>query len=86
MLWKLSARAAPTLFLALSSIWTAGTYFPLFYSLAFPDHEIQHVVAALEGNESARPELTTLVQGIVNGSGHLKYAVRIGAYYGASAE
>jgi hypothetical protein len=86
MFLRLSYRAAPVVFLVLSSLWAAGTYFPFFYSLAFPNQEIQHLVGALEGREAARQELTSLVQGIVDSSGHLRRAIRVGAYYGASAE
>jgi hypothetical protein len=35
MLARWSSRAAPILFLVLSSLWVAATIFPLFYSLLF---------------------------------------------------
>ena len=86
MLWRLSSRAVPVFFLALSSLWTAGVYFPYFYSLSFPNHEIQHLVGALEGHESARQELSSFVRDTIDSSGHLTHAIRVAAYYGATAE
>lgn len=44
------------------------------------------LVRALEGRETARKELSSLVQGIVNSTGFLKRAIRVSAYYGVSAE
>lgn len=86
MLWRLRDRAVPILFLVLSSLWTAGIYCPLFYSLAFPSHEIQRLVEALKGHEPARQELSSLVQNVVDSSGRLRRAIRVSAYYGATAE
>ena len=80
---KLSAKAAPVLFLIRASVWTAGVYFPYFYSLGFPNREIQRLVAALQGQQLARPELSSVVQGIMNSTGHLKRAIRIAAFYSA---
>jgi len=86
MFWRVSRRAAPVLFLVLSALWTSGVYFPFFYSLSIPNHEIQNLVGALEGHQSARQELSSLVQNTVDSFGHLKRAIRVAAYYGASAE
>jgi hypothetical protein len=86
MFWRLSYRAAPILFLVLSTLWTVGTYSPFFYSLAFPNQEIQRLVGALESRESPRPELSVLAQNVFTSSGKLKRAIRVAAYYGASAE
>lgn len=86
MFLKLSSRAAPILVLVLSAIWTAGVYFPFFYSIVFPNQKIQHLVGALEGRGASHQEISSLVQGIVNSSGHLKHAIRVAAYYEASAE
>jgi hypothetical protein len=86
MLWRLSHRAAPTLCLILSVLWTAGVYFPFFYSLTSPNHDIQHLVGALQGHETARQELSSYVQNTIDSSGQLKHVVRVAAYYGASAE
>lgn len=86
MFWRLNERAVPTFFLVLSGLWTAGTFFPLFYSLAFPNHEIQHLIGALGGHESPRQELSSFVQNVVSSSGYLTHAIRVTAYYVASAE
>jgi hypothetical protein len=72
--------------LVLSSLWTVATLSPLFYSLLFPNQDIQHIVRALEGRETLREELTPLVRGTIDTSGHLKRAIQVGAYFYASAE
>ena len=86
MLWKLKYRAVPVFFVVLFSLWTVAVYLPLFYSLSFPNRDIQHLIGALQGREPARQELSSYVQNTINSYGHLKRAIRIGAYYGASAE
>jgi hypothetical protein len=86
MFWRLRDGAVPIFFLVLFGLWTAAVYFPLFYSLSFPNHDIQHLVGALEGRESARKELSSFVQNTIDSSGRLNHAIRMAAYYGASAE
>ena len=86
MFWKLKSRAVPIFLVVLFGLWTVAIYFPLFYSLSFPNHEIQRLIGALRGREAARQELTSYVQNTIHSSGYLKREIRIAAYYGASAE
>lgn len=86
MLLKLSHRTLPILLLIFSGLWAVGIYLPLLYSLLFPNHDIQHLVGALERREPARQELRLLVKESTDSFGQLKRAIRVAAYYGASAD
>src|SRR5437899_833292 len=86
MLVKWSSRAAPILFLVLSSLWVAATIFPLFYSLLFPNVDIQHIIRALEGSETLSGDVAPLIQQVTGSVGQLKRAVQIAAYWSASVE
>lgn len=86
MFLTIRQRAVPAFCVALSSLWMAAVYFPLVYSTMFPNREIQHLIGALQGRELPRQELLSFVQNTLDTSGHLTHAVRVAAYYGASAE
>jgi hypothetical protein len=86
MFLRLSSRAAPILLLVLSTLWMAWTVFPLFYSLLFPNADIQHIVRALEDREALRGDLAPLTEQVTSSVGRLKRAVQIAAYWGTSAE
>jgi hypothetical protein len=83
MLTRWSSRATPILFLVLSSLWVAATTFPLFYSLLFPNADIEHTVRALEGRETLSGDMAHLVQQVTGSVGRLKRAIQIAAYFSA---
>jgi hypothetical protein len=85
MFWRVSARAVPFFLLILSSLWTAATYAPLVYSLAFPNHLIQRIISHLRNPNPTNSDLSPL-RGLIDNAGHLKHAIRVGAYYGAATE
>lgn len=83
MFIKLGNRAAPVILLVLSSLWMAATVFPFFYSLLFPNADIQHVVGGLEGKETLSGDMARLVQQVTGSVGQLKRAIPIAAYFSA---
>src|SRR5258708_25213277 len=84
MFLRLSSRAAPTLFLVLSVLWMGATIFPLFYSLLFPNADIQHIVRALEGSETLSGDLARLVKQVTDSGGQLRRAIQVAAYWQVS--
>jgi hypothetical protein len=86
MTLSLRNNTVPGVLLVASCVWVALTFFPLLYSFASPNGELQHLRRSLEGREIPRQELTSLVQGILDSSGTLKRCIRVSAYKGVSAE
>jgi hypothetical protein len=85
MFLKLSGRAVPLVLLSVFSLWMAAFILPLFYSLLFPNADMQHIVRAFEGKETLRADLAPLAKA-TDSVGQLKRAIQVGAYWGASAE
>jgi|SRR5271157_2533448 len=81
MFLKLRGRAFPVVLLVFSGLWTAGALLPLFYSMLFPNRDIQRIVRALEGRETLPEAWAPLVQQIVSEAGHLRRAVQVGVYW-----
>src|SRR5437764_12876827 len=85
MFIRLSSRAAPALFLVVSSIWMLAVTVPLSYSVLFPNPDIRHILLALEGKETLRADLVSLLQ-VTNSTGHLRRTIPVAAFFGISAE
>lgn len=86
MFLKLRGRALPLVLLVLSGLWTAGAFLPLFYSVLFPNHDIQRIVRALEGREALPQAWAPLAEQIVNEAGHLRRAIQVSVYWHVEAD
>jgi len=85
MFLMLRSRALPIVLLVFSSLWMAATVLPLFYSLLFPNHDIQRIVRALEGRETLPESWAPLAEQIVNQAGHLRRAIQVSVYWQVEA-
>ncbi|HTU34886.1 MAG TPA: hypothetical protein VMF66_13880 [Candidatus Acidoferrum sp.] len=82
---RISNRALPIVLLIAAFAWTVATFSPLIYYLFVPNPDIQALVGALEGRQNPPFSLDSLVQQAKAQLGHLRRAIPVGAYYGASA-
>lgn len=77
-----SRRPFASILLVLSLLWVAVTFLPLFYSVVFPDDDLQNVVRALEESGVAPPEAADVVQETISRTGPLTKAVQVGYFTG----
>jgi len=60
--------------------------FPLFYSMFFPNQDIQQIQRALEGRATLPEPLAPLAQHVTTAVGPLHRAIQVGAYWHTSAD
>jgi hypothetical protein len=57
MFIRVKGRVVSAVLFVMSSLWMAAFVVPLFYSVLFPNGDIQHIVRAFEGKETLRADL-----------------------------
>ena len=80
---KPKTRTLAIALFALSILWICALIFPLLYYIVAGNHDLRFVVSALEGRETAPPQLAPLVEQVLAQGGRLKRAVPVG--YGVTA-
>jgi hypothetical protein len=67
--------------LLVSGFFMCTTFLPFFYSVVFPNENLQGIIAALEGDRPPPLDSDTVVQQTIAAAGTLKRAIRIGHFY-----
>jgi len=73
------------IFLALSTLFLCTTFLPFFYSILFPNDDLQRVVSALENRASPPLDADSVVQEAKGAAGLLTKAIPVAYYSGMSA-
>lgn len=83
--FKSSRPTYAIILFVLSGLWLCAAILPLFYSLLFPNADLQGVVLALRGRQTLPPASASVVREIVGSFGLLRRAVPVGYYSGVTA-
>src|ERR1700687_5434826 len=85
LVFKSSRPIYAIILLALSGLWMCATFLPLFYSLVFPNEDLQGIVDALEERGTPPSESVAVVQETIAAAGPLRRAIKVGYYSGVTA-
>lgn len=72
--------------LIVSVFFMCTTFLPFFYSIVFPNENLQGFIAALEGREPPPLDSDTVIQQTIGSVGALKRTIKIGYRYQAMTQ
>jgi len=79
--FKSSRPIYAIILLLVSGFFMCTTFLPFFYSVVFPNENLQGLIAALEGHKPPPLDSDTVVQQTIAAVGTLKRTIRIGHFY-----
>jgi hypothetical protein len=85
MFIKLKLQTFWILLLVLSSLWVAGVFGPLMYSVFSPAADVWAIIHAMQGRRDPPPEATAVVQTALEGGGLLGRVIHVAHYAAVGA-